>query len=36
MIIHIFRTFDNRKSCAQVHELPQSHSGDNHKGTLFS
>ena len=23
-------------SCAQVHELPQSHCGDNRKGTLFS
>ena len=23
-------------SCAQVHELPQSHCGDNWKGTLFS
>ena len=27
---------DNRKSCAQVHELPQSHCGDNWEGTLFS
>ena len=26
----------NRKSCAQVHELPQSHCGDNRVGTLFS
>ena len=26
----------NRTSCAQVHELPQSHSGDNREGTLFS
>ena len=26
----------NRKSCAQVHELPQSHCGDNREGTLFS
>ena len=24
---------DNRTSCAQVHELPQSHCGDNHEGT---
>ena len=23
-------------SCAQVHELPQSHCGDNREGTLFS
>ena len=23
-------------SCAQVHELPQSHCSDNQKGTLFS
>ena len=22
-------------SCAQVHELPQSHCGDNREGTLF-
>ena len=26
----------NRTSCAQVHELPQSHYGDNREGTLFS
>ena len=26
----------NRRSCAQVHELPQSHCGDNREGTLFS
>ena len=26
----------NRTSCAQVHELPQSHCGDNRDGTLFS
>ena len=25
-----------RPSCAQVHELPQSHPGDNQEGTLFS
>ena len=24
------------RSCAQVHELPQSHCGDNREGTLFS
>ena len=26
----------NRTSCAQVHELPRSHCGDNQEGTLFS
>ena len=26
----------NRTSCAQVHEFPQSHCGDNREGTLFS
>ena len=26
----------NRASCAQVHELPQSHCGDDREGTLFS
>ena len=26
----------NRTSCAQVHELPQSHCGDNRESTLFS
>ena len=26
----------NRTSCAKVHELPQSHCGDNREGTLFS
>ena len=26
----------NRTSCVQVHELPQSHCGDNREGTLFS
>ena len=26
----------SRTSCAQVHELPQSHCGDNREGTLFS
>ena len=25
----------NRTSCAQVHELPQNHCGDNREGTLF-
>ena len=27
--------FMNRTSCAQVHELLQSHSGDNLEGPLF-
>ena len=26
----------NSTSCAQVHELPQSHCGDKREGTLFS
>ena len=26
----------HRTSCSQVHELPQSHCGDNREGTLFS
>ena len=26
----------NHTSCAQVHEVPQSHCGDNREGTLFS
>ena len=26
----------HRTPCAQVHELPQSHCGDNREGTLFS
>ena len=26
----------NRTSCAQVHELPQSHCDDNRDDTLFS
>ena len=26
----------NCTSCAPVHELPQSHCGDNREGTLFS
>ena len=26
----------NRTSCVQVHELPQSHCGDNRESTLFS
>ena len=26
----------NRTSCAQLHELPQSHCGDDWEGTLFS
>ena len=37
--IYAIRTsniYANRTSCAQVHELPQSHCGDNREGTLFS
>ena len=33
---HDVRLSPNRASCAQVHELPQSHCGDNREGTLFS
>ena len=29
-------TYGSCTSCAQVHELPQSHCGDNWEGTLFS
>ena len=29
-------TMCNCPSCAQVHELPQNHCGDNPEGTLFS
>ena len=38
----IFRFLPNLRrlkpwsSCAQVHELPQSHCGDNREGTLLS
>ena len=28
--------YHHNGSCAQVHELPQSHCGDNREGTLFS
>ena len=28
--------YDNRISCAQVHELPQSRSGDNQESIFFS
>ena len=28
-------TENNRTSCAQEHELPQNHYGDNREGTLF-
>ena len=36
--IYIYIYILNRTctSCAQVHELPQSHWGDNREGTLFS
>ena len=33
---HMMYIMCNRTSCAQVHELPQSHCGDNREGTLFS
>ena len=33
---HMMYGYINRTSCAQVHELPQSHCGDNREGTLFS
>ena len=33
---HIMYIYINRISRAQVHELPQSHCGDNLEGTLFS
>ena len=32
---HMMYGSTNRTSCAQVHELPQSHCGDNREGTLF-
>ena len=32
----LVRAMCNHTSCAQVHELPQSHCGDNREGTLFS
>ena len=32
----MYSSVRNRTSCAQVHELPQSHCGDNREGTLFS
>ena len=28
--------YGNRTSCAQMHELPQRHCGDNREGILFS
>ena len=28
-------TFAHGQSCAQVHELPEKHCGDNTEGTLF-
>ena len=36
MCSFIQNIFINRTSCAQVHELQQSHCGDNREGTLFS
>ena len=32
----VHHPYISRTSCAQVHELPQSHCGDNREGTLFS
>ena len=32
----IYGCINNPTSCAQVHELPQSHCGNNREGTLFS
>ena len=32
----MYSLYSYRTSCAQVHELPQSHWGDNQEGTLFS
>ena len=35
--VHIYNiSGHNRTSCAEVHELPQSHCGDNREGKLFS
>ena len=36
MMHHVYIMCPNRTSCAQVHELPQSHCDDNREGTLFS
>ena len=33
---HALGYINHRTSCAQVHELPQGHCGDNREGTLFS
>ena len=33
---HVIHGLHNRRSCAQVHELPQSHCSDNGESTLFS
>ena len=33
---HMMYGDHNRTLCAQVHELPQRHCGDNRDGTLFS
>ena len=35
-IYNIYIHLRNRTSCAEVHELPQSHCGDNWEGILFS
>ena len=36
MMYGLYIKCPNRTSCAQVHELLQSHCGDNREGTLFS
>ena len=33
---HALGDMMSRTSCAQLHELPQSHCGNNREGTLFS
>ena len=35
-LMHLGTWCTSCTSCAQVHELPQSHCGDNREGTLFS
>ena len=35
-LMHLSTWVATKPSCAQVHELPQSHCGDDREGTLFS
>ena len=35
MAIHVLSSCAHRTSCAQVHELPQSHCGDNREGAII-